>query len=308
MVNSTNDNSRYDVSSGYSPELKELLEIMLITDQKSFVNIRDDMYKTFTDRVCQEISAKLESISNRTKGYPHSRPVIEHVIERMRQFICDKHDQQELEVWRIPYQLEIAHKLERIDWDDHSINVFTPVDEVLIYMNYNSKTYIDMLQGWLTKRIEAPESPFEQLKLLNFYTKGFSQLLRKPDIVLHRDYLSLWEVIEQWFEHESKYLQAEYELRSKAGDIAELVPQERVKWSLSADQLALMIRAADDVRMFAEKSMNTAFKKLVPHFSSIQRDVLSPSAVRSRAYHAEESDKQLVIGMLEKMIKRIKDY
>jgi hypothetical protein len=308
MVNNTNDNSYYDVTTGYSPELKELLRIMLITDQKSLVDFRHHLYKTFLERVCSEISEKLERISKRSENYPHSRPVIDHVTDKMKKFICERNEQLESDIRTIPYQLEIAHKLERIDWDDHQIAIFTPVDEVLIYMNYNSKTYIDMLQNWLAKRIEAPEEPFEQLKLLNLYVKGFSQLMRKPDVMLHADFLGLDEVMGQWFEHEYKYLEQEYDLHKKVAEDQPAQQVEKIKWTLSADQIALMIRAADDVRMFAEKSMNAAFKKLVPHFSSLHKDALSPSAVRSKSYNAEDNDKQVVISMLEKMISRIKGY
>jgi len=304
----TNDNSYYDVTTGYSLELRELLEIMLITDQKSSVNIRQEIYSTFMEQICKEISAKLDSITKSIARYPHSRPVLDLVISKMRRFICERNEQQETDIRVIPYQLEIAHKLERINWEDHTYSIFTPVDEVLIYMNYNSKTYIDMLQSWIGKRIEAPDDPVEQHKLLNHYLKGFSQLLRKPDAKFHQDYLDLTDVLAQWFEHESKYLESEYDLRKKIVENQPEETQEKIKWSLSADQIALMIRAADDVRMFAGKSMNAAFKKLVPHFSSLQKDVLSPSAVRSRSYNAEDTDKEIVINLLQKMISRIKGY
>ncbi len=308
MVSSTNDNSHYDVTTGYSSELKALLEIVLITDQRSHVDFRQDMYKTFMDKVCSAISEKLANIRKKSAKYPHSRPVIEHVMDKMKKFICERDDHQETDIRVIPYQLEIAYKLERIDWDDHNIGTFAPVDEVLIYMNYNSKTYIDMLQNWLAKRIEAPKDPFEQLKLLNLYVKDFSQLLRKPDVVLHPDFLGLSEVIGAWFEHESKFLEQEYDLKKKVIEDQPAEQTEKIKWTLSADQIALMIRAADDARMFAGKSMNAAFKKLIPHFSSLQKDVLSPSAVRSKSYNAEENDKEVVITLLQKMITRIKEY
>jgi hypothetical protein len=305
MVNNANDNSHYDISSGYSSELSEqLLAIMRATDKK----IRQDMETTLLDMVCEEISAKLENLRKTAASYPHSSPVLKHVIDKLKNFICERGDQQEMDIRMIPYQLELVYKLEKMDWSDHSINIFPPVDEVLISMNYNSKTYIDMLQAWMAKRIEAPESPVEQLKLLNFYTKGFSQLLRKPDVILHQGYPTLIEVIERWFEHESKYLETEYDIKKKIDEIPPEDTQERIRWSLSSDQIALVIRAADDTRLIAAKSMNAVFKKLIPHISSLQKEVLSPTAVRSRAYNAEQTDKEVVIKLLKKMITHIEGY
>ena len=308
MNNNANDNSHYDFSSGYSSELREQLLAIITTDSKAFVNIRQEISTTFLDRVCEEITSKLDNIKKMSASYPHSQSVLQYVTQKLRSFICERGDQQEMDIRMIPYQLELVHRLEKINYSDHGIDIFPPVDQVLIAINYNSKTYIDMLQTWLAKRIEAPEYPVDQLKLLNFYTKGFAQLIRKPDIVLHQMYPGVDEVIGRWFEHEAKYLETEFDIKKKIDEVLPDDTQERIKWSLSSDQIALVIRAADDTRLIVSKSMNAVFKKLIPHISSLQREVLSPTAVRSRAYNAEQTDKEVVIKLLKKMINHIEGY
>lgn len=319
-TNTIHDNQhqyQYDFSSGYSPELMEqLVPAALLVGNRTLSAIQKDIYRTLMTKACEEIRGKVAEIRIQSAKYPYRQELIEFLLKRLEKFAGRRHRIPVLSyhhvVNDVVYHLELTHKLQRIDWKDHELIAFSPVDELLIYMNYNSKTYIKMLESWLKQCIEASDNPIEELRKLHFYRKELAQLHRKPDIALHHDYLPVFDVMNNWFVHETDYLESKLELWTKAKaaetDNAEIKEKERIRWSLSSDQIALMLRAADDTRVILAKSMNAVFKTVVPHISSQHTDELSASAVRSRSYHAEQTDKEAVITALQKMIKRIEEY
>ena len=77
---------------------------------------------------------------------------------------------------------------------------------------------------------------------------------------------------------------------------------------LSVDQMSLILRAADDLRVIKARSLNAVFKQIVPHLSISSKENISFDSMRNKAYAVEEKDKKLVIHTLEQMIKKIKEY
>jgi hypothetical protein len=85
-------------------------------------------------------------------------------------------------------------------------------------------------------------------------------------------------------------------------------PSSKVLCKLSTDQTALILRASDELKILISKSMNHLFKTIVPFLSTSNKVDLSYNAMRSKAYVAEERDKEIAIETLERMIKQIKEY
>lgn len=83
---------------------------------------------------------------------------------------------------------------------------------------------------------------------------------------------------------------------------------EKITCNLSADQLALILRAMDDSRLVGAKSLNAVFRNLIPFMRTERKEHLSFGAVRSKAYSPEEKDRLVTLAMLEKMIEKIKSY
>lgn len=308
MTNDTNDYD--DFPASYSSELTDqLLAAALFTENRTLTRIDKEMYAVLLERTYQEIMMKVNSLTERTASYPHSQPIIGMLLKKLMRFIKHKTHSYNADYFRVlAYQLELAKKLEKIDWNDHEINGFPPVDEVLIYMNYNSKTYIKMLEDWLEKRIEAEANPIEQMEKRNYYQKAFSQLQRKPDIILYSDYTGLTEVMNKWFQHETEFLSNRLQLYITAKETKIERRIDKIRWMLSSDQIALMIRAAVASGLISEQSMNSVFNFLVRHISSEQTDDLSPSAMRSRSYSPEQTDKDVAIKWLQKMSKLIEGF
>lgn len=84
--------------------------------------------------------------------------------------------------------------------------------------------------------------------------------------------------------------------------------KQKVRCILSSDQMGLILRAADDIRILEAKSMSEVFRTIVPHLATPYRENLSYDGMRSKAYVAEERDKQIAIETLEGIIKKIRGY
>ncbi len=77
---------------------------------------------------------------------------------------------------------------------------------------------------------------------------------------------------------------------------------------LSTDQMAIVLRAFDELKVLKARSMNEVFKTIVPHLSTPYKEELSYDSVRSKSYAAEERDKKVVIETLQQIIEKIKKY
>lgn len=98
-------------------------------------------------------------------------------------------------------------------------------------------------------------------------------------------------------------------IQSKTNNLSVIdFPSGKVLCKLSTDQTALILRASDELKILISKSMNHLFKTIVPFLSTPNKVNLSYNAMRSKAYVAEERDKEIAIETLERMIKQIKEY
>jgi hypothetical protein len=72
--------------------------------------------------------------------------------------------------------------------------------------------------------------------------------------------------------------------------------------------MALVLRAADELRIIMARSLNSVFKSIVPHLSTPYQENISYDSMRSKSYSAEQRDKEIAIQTLQQMINKIKEY
>jgi len=77
---------------------------------------------------------------------------------------------------------------------------------------------------------------------------------------------------------------------------------------LSADQIGIILKAADDTKTVLASSMSVIFRSVVPYLSTDKNKNLSWDSMRKSTYHIEQSDKDVAIATLEKLILKIKGY
>ncbi|HYD91731.1 MAG TPA: hypothetical protein VEA37_09630 [Flavobacterium sp.] len=84
--------------------------------------------------------------------------------------------------------------------------------------------------------------------------------------------------------------------------------KQKILCTLSGDQIALILRGADEAQLLKARSMNAVFKSIVPFLSTEHRENLSPDSIRSKAYNPEEADRDAAVKALETIIRKIKTY
>lgn len=320
MAQKTNTDSLCDsFLNSFSNQEHQRIIAALFSDSNTFdKKMYKILYTILVMKMKEDILAKVKQLKKKSENYPHSRTTLNLVLQGLQTFLSeDKIPPYQMAFFKkIEYQLVLANKLECIDWNNHEIEGFSPVDEVLICMNYNNSTYMKILECWLSERINTSSGIAEQLQQVYYYRKVFSQLHSNQEFSLNQNYPPLSQVIGNWLLHETKYWENRLNLWVRVREVRQEDessakknrPQERIQWSLSADQIALILRAADQSRIILAKSMSAVFKMVVPHIQTPYRDSLSHSATRTGAYHAEQTDKDKAINALQKMIECIKGY
>jgi hypothetical protein len=77
---------------------------------------------------------------------------------------------------------------------------------------------------------------------------------------------------------------------------------------LSTDQIGIILKAADDTKVILASSMSVIFRTIVPYLSTDRNKNMSWDSMRKSTYRMEQSDKDVAIATLEKLILKIKGY
>lgn len=208
-------------------------------------------------------------------------------------------------------ELELLEERNREDLNNSTF------DEILIYMNFNNRTFINYFTQRIADKINCYESTAVKMENLLYHFKEFSQIHSKDGVILNPHHQDLKTVLSEWFKHEITYLEKQQHfsvvpLRSMDKKRDQIAPidktNEKILCKLSTDQTALILRASDELEILIAKSMNQVFKTIVPFLSTPNKIDLSYDSMRSKSYVAEERDKELAINALECIIKKIKSY
>ncbi|WP_426582638.1 hypothetical protein [Mucilaginibacter sp. R-33] len=82
----------------------------------------------------------------------------------------------------------------------------------------------------------------------------------------------------------------------------------KVLCRLSVDQIAIILKAADDIKLVVARSFSQVLKSIVPFLSTERFADFSWKSARTSTYKMESSDKAVAIEALEALISKIKEY
>jgi len=82
----------------------------------------------------------------------------------------------------------------------------------------------------------------------------------------------------------------------------------KVTCRLSVDQLAILLKAADDTRLLTARSFSLVLRSITPFLSTERMPDFSWKSARSSTMKIEERDKAIAIDTLEELIRKIKTY
>lgn len=307
--------------------LKAVNKVLLtcLDELLCFVEDRFSAYLSLDERVpaiylCvskKELQKKLDKIKPILIEFPNGNEILLMLIKRLDNLTNSDNQHYEVTIRNILYKKELIRSLERLNSHSQNLSEYSALDELLIFLNFNSKTYINRFTQNLADKINSCEDPAEGIEQLLLHYKVFNQMHRKPEVILNPNYHSLDTVLGNWFKQEIIYLEKKMRRPVIPLHAKTEVPRpkktletenQKILCILSTDQISLFIRATGDLKILIAKSMNGLFKGIVPNLSTPYKNDLSYDAMRSKAYVAEERDKEILIETLERIIQQIKKY
>lgn len=283
----------------------------LETRFSKYISLDERVPATYFDVAKRELKVKVDKFWK----FASDNPVAKLLLNRLTHFVTASAHPYELTFRVVLYLRELIDGLEEIDWMRSDREDFSQLEQLLIYMNFNSKKFMNILTGRLANEVNHYEQSVERMDKLLYFYKAYNQLHRKPNTKLNPKYRDLDTVINNWFSQEIVYLekklrltviplQGNIETTSRNGKT--LI--QKVLCVLSTDQMALILRATDDLRIIHDKSLTEVFRTIAPHLSTLYKEDISHEAMRSKSYNPEERDRQIAIETLERIIQRIREY
>lgn len=308
--------------------LKDLYNTLISTLEEllSFIEVRFLPYLSLNERVPvtylavtgKELKQRVDKLKIKLVAQEANKQLGTIVLNSLHSFISRLKEDFPVTFRELLYQKDLLKELELLELPEGETAVFTAIDELLIYLNFNSKFYMGYFTKRLAEKINVNENNSNKLERLLFHYKQFNQMHRKPGVILNPQYGDLKTELSNWFTQEIFYLEKKLHLtivpinwsaEQKGSEPAsQKNDPQKLLCILSVDQMALVLRSADDLKIVMARSLNSVFKTIVPHLSTPYQENISYDSMRSKSYTAETRDKEIVIQTLEQMIKKIKEY
>ena len=308
-----------------SSPLSEVMDTLVscLDELLSFIETRFSNYLGFDERVSptnliitkNELKIRLDNLKTKLIKDVDDKNIIDIVLGSLYTFLNSKKSYP-VTYREVLYRRELIQELETLKKTQKQAGIFAALEELLIYMNFNNKEYINYFRDSIAKRISLFQNDVDKLDNLLFLSKEFSQMHSNENIGYNLNDQNLKIVLSNWFVQEIAYLEKKIHqslVSLKDSGKSSNPPKEnnkenKIKCLLSADQIGLILRASDESRVLNAKSMSEVFKMIVPHLSTPHKSDLSYHSVRSKSYNAEDKDKEIAIETLEKIIKKIRSY
>lgn len=306
-------------------ELKELISnlTLCINELLSFIELRFPDYLSINERVPatflaitkKDLNNKLNRLRAKFKDETTDKNTIDIVLHELSAFIGCSRQEHMFNFKEISYMKEMCKELEQLNngkCDD--ITTYTCLDQLLVYMNFNCKPYSDNFTQRIASKINCRHTINDKMEMLLLHFKAFKQMHHKPGLAFDANFDDLEVEISNWFTQEIFYMEKKlhYSIVSLQGDSEPPHSKnnnvQKVLCILSVDQMAIVLRCVDDLKIIMSRSLNALFKSIVPFLSTPYQENISYDSMRSKSYAIETRDKEVVIQTLEQMINKIMEY
>jgi hypothetical protein len=308
--------------------LKELYNTLILSLEEllSFIELRFFPYLSLNERVPvtylavtgKELKQRVDKLKVKLLAQEVNEKLANIVLSSLYSFIDRLKEDFPVTFRELLYQKDLLKELELLELPENETYEFTTLDEMLIYLNFNNKSYMSYFTNKLAEKINVNENNSDKLERLLFHYKQFNQMHRKSGVILNPQYGDLKTELGNWFTQEIFYLEKKLHLsivpingsanQKSSERVSQKNERQKLLCILSVDQLALVLRSADDLKIIIARSLNAIFKTIVPHLSTPYQENISYDSMRSKSYSAEVRDKEIVIQTLQQMINKIKEY
>jgi len=278
-----------------------------------YLSLDERVPAAYLAQVKREMLDRLELLRQELFVRVDNRALTDMVSQSLHYFIYDS-EKRPISFREVFYKKDLLAGLEKISQQEDQQTLHRAVVELLVYLNFNSRSFMNYYTQKLAQKINAYGAVHEKMTELLLAYKEFNQMHRKPAVKLNPHHADLKKVLGNWFAQEITYLEKKHQW-----DVLPLQNQQqqapkiktdpfKIMCFLSVDQVALALRAMDATRVVKAKSLNTVIQTIAPYLSTPRKEDISQESMRNKSYAFEEGDKAVVIKMLEGMVNWIKEY
>jgi hypothetical protein len=264
-------------------------------------------------QVRAEIAEKMDYLMDRIKGAVHGEVPVYIIRDYLQGFIGKVDRREMIKAHELNFTLEMIRDIEHVDMVKGIGMTKCPVlNELLVYWNMNSKETIAYFVNTLDILLKQYPTQTDQVEFLKYEQKRLLQVPEKPNSAYDRRYPNLRAYLLDYVANEIVYRENRMVAFAPIPDAKNIEiyksKNAKVLVDLSSDQLGLLLRAADEMRLLVGRSMRSVFKAIVPFLSTPYTEEPSWDNMRTKSYGPEDRDKEVVIGVLEKLIKKVASY
>ena len=290
-------------------------ELLVFIEERfaSYLSLLEIVPITYLEVAKNEIRNSIERFRNSFLEAVPDKELSEIVINDILKFIETSSENSAVTFREVLYMKDLVKELERIDQPENPRCIYTALVELLVYLNYNSKLFINHFTSKIKSQINLLPLIDKKIVQLEFKRKEFQQMHVKPGVIFNPEYNGIQAEIDRWFTHEIYYVSQELKVPEIAAVLnpPAVLPKrkerDKILCTLTGDQIGLFLRASDQNRLLIAPSMTAIFKAIVPSLSTRDREDLSIENTRVKSYEATDHDKETLIQALEKLIQTIKE-
>ena len=192
---------------------------------------------------------------------------------------------------------------------DPGEHFFSSLEQMLIYINYNDKEFIQHMVDRLAAVLSEPPDVRDQIERALQYGKDLNQLPLKPTSSLLSNHPSVIDQLGRWLCEEIYFLERRMNMFAISGSRTTLSEKKAlVECRVPVDQLGIFFRAASDTKLLSTPSQKKLFEQIAPYLSTPRRSTLSADSMRSKSYNPERKDIEGVKNLLMVMYKQLAKY
>ena len=188
----------------------------------------------------------------------------------------------------------------------HILQQEVPLEVRRVWNSLKSQTFLILTQ----KRVQAIVMQYND-NLTQLHRQALANMAGYPEghplnslcgaILVHVETLQ-----EQLRDRYGSYLTKAQPVYRQGQHTAEVL--YKVMCHLSVDQIAIILKAADDIKLLSASSFSLVLRSITPFLSTERMKTFSWKSARTSTTKVEDHDKHVAIQSLEALIRKIKAY
>lgn len=278
-----------------------------------YISLDERVPAAYLTQIKKEVGHRVDNIRASIVNRVGHKTLTDILLNVLANFNGEK-ENRPISLREVFYKKEVIKGLEQISDLTDEDKVHDAVIELLVYLNFNSRSFMNYYTQKLAQRINACGSIRDKMTQLLLCYKEFNQMHRKPGVKLNPNYADVKKVVGNWFAQEIMYLEKKHQWDvSPLQDysptpVSTISERFKVLCFMSVDQIGLLFRAMDSLRILKARSLNLVYQSITPYLSTPRTQDISWESMRNKSYSVEQRDKEILIKMLESVITWIKEY